>query len=138
MNELLEKLKIVKNEIKTVAQSLENTMHQMPVEGAKVDGISLEKVLNEHINRIEKLKPVPKVEETKKDLIENLEKLSKNLEISKESSVKCQESLKNLRTETLRKKSYEISQKQVEELVNVDDLIQSVMSIPPEPKLIDF
>ena len=73
-----------------------------------------------------------------KRLIENLEKLSKNLEISKESSVKCQESLKNLRTETLRKKSYEISQKQVEESVNVDDLIQSVMSIPPEPKLIDF
>ena len=74
MNELLEKLKVVKNEIKTVAQSLENTMHQMPVEGAKVDGISLEKVLNEHMNRIEKLKPVPKVEETKIDLIKNLEK----------------------------------------------------------------
>ena len=91
------------------------------VEGAKVDGISLEKVLNEHMNRLEKLKPVPKVEESKKDLIENLEKLSKNLEISKESSVKCQESLKNLRTETLRKKSYEISQKQIEESATVDD-----------------
>ena len=136
---LLENLKTFKLEVKSVAEALENTMHQLPVEGASVDSKKLEEILVQHTEKLNKFKSSKQCERSKNELIELLEKFHKNLEISKSTSEKCNESLKSLRTETLKAESFKISQQQIEEgSVDADSLIDSLMSIPPEPTLIDI
>ena len=90
------------------------------------------------MTKLSQKKPSTTDENEKKELIQRLEKLHKNMEISKSSFDKCQESLKSLRTETLREKSVQISKMQAEEIVDIDEIINSVMPIPSDPKLIDI
>ena len=104
----------------------------------QADVKNLECILTENVKKLSQNKPSKTDENEKKELIQRLEKLHKNMEISKSTFDKCQGSLKSLRTETLREKSVQISKIQAEETVDVDAIINSVMPIPSDPKLIDI
>lgn len=138
MKSAIENMKMLKKEATIVAEALENTMHQLPVHGAKADVKNLECILTENVKTLSQNKPSVTDENEKKELIQRLEKLHKNLDISKSTFDKCQESLKSLRTETLREKSVQISKIQTEETVDIDEMINSVMPFPSDPKLIDI
>ena len=94
--------------------------------------------MTENVKTLSQNKPSVTDENEKKELIQRLEKLHKNLDISKSTFDKCQESLKSLRTETLREKSVQISKIQTEETLDIDEMINSVMPFPSDPKLIDI
>ena len=94
--------------------------------------------MTENVKKLSQNKPSKTDENEKKELIQRLEKLHKNMEISKSTFDKCQGSLKSLRTETLREKSVQISKIQAEETVDINAIINSVMPIPSDPKLIDI
>ena len=94
--------------------------------------------MTENIKILSQNKPSVTDENEKKELIQRLEKLHKNLDISKSTFDKCQESLKSLRTETLREKSVQISKIQTEETVDIDEMLNYVMPFPSDPKLIDI
>merc|ERR1712223_2005634 len=77
MKSAIENMKKLKKEATIVAEALENTMHQLPVHGAKADVKNLECILTENVTKLSQKKPSTTDENEKKELIQRLEKLHK-------------------------------------------------------------
>ena len=127
-------MKTVKIAAKEIANALEHTQHELPVEGAKVDDI--EPLLSKR--SLASLAQNGQVnQEAKEQVTSLLQDLVTSLKLSKESAQACQNSLADLKSETLKETSRQLSQNAVG-TTDIQDIADSMIVLPPEPKLIEF
>lgn len=127
-------MKTVKIAAKEISNALEHTQHELPVEGAKVDDI--EPLLSKR--SLASLAQNGQVnQEAKEQVTSLLQDLVTSLKLSKESAQACQNSLADLKSETLKETSRQLSQNAVG-TTDIQDIADSMIVLPPEPKLIEF
>ena len=137
LTEATEAIKKLKAEAKDVLQALENTRHTLPVEGTKVDKI--ESSLAQAMPKLNKMGQNSKLnEQNKEELVSLLQKLNSSLEISRENSHESQQNLKQLKSQALKEASMKLSLKQIEDDNKIESLIENLITMPAQTKLIDF
>jgi len=137
MKEATESIIKLKSEVKDVVQALENTRHTLPIEGTKANDI--ESSLAQAMPKLKKMSDDSKIhEKDKEEMVTLLQKLHSSLEISKENSNESQKSLQQLKSQALKEASMKLSLKQIEDQGKVENLIENLITVPAEPKLIDF
>jgi hypothetical protein len=131
-------LKTANLEVTQVAEALENTRHNLPVKGAKVDD-NIETILEQNLKPINGMAGKAAInKDIKHKVNKNLDKLGSSLEITSSASRSCSDSLNNLKTEALKETSLKLSQIQLTAPDEDHDLTDNLLKIPPEPKLIEF
>ena len=132
MKQVINAMKTVKIAAKEISNALEHTQHELPVEGAKVDNI--EPLLSKR--SLTSLAQNGQVnQEAKEQVTTLLQDLVTSLQLSKESAQECQKSLADLKSETLKETSRQLSQKAK---TDIQEIADSMIVLPPEPKLIEF
>merc|ERR1712029_565766 len=132
MKQVINAMKTVKIAAKEISNALEHTQHELPVEGAKVDNI--EPLLSKR--SLTSLAQNGQVnQEAKEQVTTLLQDLVTSLQLSRESAQECQKSLADLKSETLKETSRQLSQKAK---TDIQEIADSMIVLPPEPKLIEF
>ena len=133
MRQVIDAMKSVKIAAKEISDALEHTQHELPVEGTKVDDIepllcqrSLASLAGSGQGN----------QEAKEQVTSLLRDLVTSLQLSKASAKECQNSLADLKSETMKETSRQLSQRA--NASDVQELAESMIVLPPEPKLIDF
>ena len=126
-------MKNTKIAAKEICDALEHTQHELPVEGAKVDDI--ESILSKR--SLETLAQNAQVnQEAKEQVTKLLQNLVSSLQLSKTSTHECQNSLSDLKSEALKETSRQLSQNANND--TIEDILENMITIPAEPKLIEF
>lgn len=137
LKEATESIIKLKSEVKDVVRALENTRHTLPIEGTKADNI--ESSLAQAMPKLDKMSESSKIhEKSKEEMVSLLQKLNSSLEISRENSHESQQNLKQLKSQALKEASMKLSLKQIEDPNKIDNLVDTLITVPPKPKLIDF
>ena len=137
LKEATESILKLKSEVKDVVRALENTRHTLPIEGTKADNI--ESSLAQAMPKLDKMSESSKIhEKSKEEMVSLLQKLNSSLEISRENSHESQQNLKQLKSQALKEASMKLSLKQIEDPNKIDNLVDTLITVPPKPKLIDF
>lgn len=137
LKEATESIIKLKSEVKDVVRALENTRHTLPIEGTKADNI--ESSLAQAMPKLDKMSECSKIhEKSKEEMVSLLQKLNSSLEISRENSHESQKNLKQLKSQALKEASMKLSLKQIEDPNKIDNLVDTLITVPPKPKLIDF
>ena len=137
LKEATESIIKLKSEVKDVVRALENTRHTLPIEGTKADNI--ESSLAQAMPKLDKMSESSKIhEKSKEEMVSLLQKLNSSLEISRENSHESQQNLKELKSQALKEASMKLSLKQIEDPNKIDNLVDTLITVPAKPKLIDF
>jgi len=137
LKEATESIIKLKSEVKDVVRALENTRHTLPIEGTKADNI--ESSLAQAMPKLDKMSESSKIhEKSKEEMVSLLQKLNSSLEISRENSHESQQNLKQLKSQALKEASMKLSLKQIEDPNKIDNLVDTLITVPAKPKLIDF
>lgn len=131
-------MKAIKPDLNRLVDALEQKRHHLVVEGTKVDD-NVEATMEKWLPQLDKMaadanKNMPQLEK----LLEVTKKYEDCLEVCKSTGKEAEENMKTLKSKALKQASMKLSLQQIENKTSIDDMIENLVTLPPEPKLIDF
>ncbi len=120
--------------LRAVIDALESKKHNLPVIGSHVELESVQSLLERQVPKL------PSENHTTKEaMLEVLQKLHQSLQLSKENGTLGVQELQAIKSRVLKEESMKLSLEQIkDENGSLDTIIDSVIYVPPEPKLVDF
>ena len=134
MKTSIDSMKSLKVGLNEIIKGLESRRQTLPILGTKI--AEIEPVLTQR-NLAQMSQNCQKNLEKKAQMVESLQKFSSSLQICTEKVNETQDKMEILKRKVLQEESMKLS---LEQAANDDlkDLIDNLVCLPPEPKLIDI